>query len=109
MISEGIKDVSLKEDINKIDYKNNELDKDLSEILSLKKELEKKYTIPVSQEEIDFALKNKIDTLKENRNQVSLLLKESLNAHTKAKELTEDLFKGVKEPKIKVDSNVEIK
>ena len=96
MISEGIKDVSLKEDINKIDYKNNELDKDLYEILSLKKE-------------IDFALKNKIDTLKENRNQVSLLLKESLNAHTKAKELTEDLFKGVKEPKIKVDSNVEIK
>lgn len=110
MSFEGIRDFNLEDDIKKIEYKNLELNKNLSEIYNLKKELEKKYTSPVKQDEIDFNLKNKIDTLRENRNRVSLLLKKALDVHLKAKNETELIIQKV-DTKIdtKVNTKIEIK
>ena len=71
---QGINSEELQKDILKLDYQNNEINKELTEFCIIKKEIEKKYTTPINQEEINNILNHKIEMLKTNRdNDISLL------------------------------------
>ena len=101
-MNQGIEKDNLKQDISKLDYQNTEINKELRNIYNIKKELEKNYTSPINQEDINDSLNKKIDLLNTNRNNEIELLKSKVIEYNKLTKETEEIFD-------KVETNVVIK
>ena len=101
-MNQGIEKDNLIQDISKLDYQNTEINKELRNIYNLKKELEKNYTSPINQEDINDSLNKKIDLLNTNRNNEIELLKDKVIEYNKVTKETEEIFD-------KVETNVVIK
>ena len=101
-MNQGIEKDNLKQDISKLDYQNTEINKELRNIYNIKKELEKNYTSPINQEDINEGLNKKIELLNTNRNNEIELLKDKVIEYNKLTKETEEIFD-------KVETNVVIK
>ena len=101
-MNQGIEKDNLKQDISKLDYQNTEINKELRNIYNIKKELEKNYTSPINQEDINESLNKKIELLNTNRNNEIELLKDKVIEYNKLTKETEEIFD-------KVETNVVIK
>lgn len=95
---QGISEEELQNDIIKLEYQNNEINKELKEFYNIKNELEKKYTSPVDQSEINNNLQKKINMLRNNRDNDINLLKDKII-------LYENLSKETKNKLSKVETN----
>lgn len=109
-MKQGINSDNLKKDIIKLEYQNNEINKNLKEFYFLKTSMEKEYTSPISQEEIDYDINNKINILCKNKEKDIDLLKSKIPKYANITEETETTIKKV-EVNIKnsVKSNTVIK
>ena len=94
-MNQGINSDALDKDIIKLDYYNNEINKNLKEYYNIKKELENNYTSPSSQDEIDNVINSKIDMLYTNRNNVTNLLQEKIVLYKNVIKKTKDTFNKV--------------
>ena len=92
----GIEKDNLIKDIEKLEYQNNEINKDLSVFYSIKKDLEKSYTSPTSQGDVDNAFQRKVNTLRTNRENEIRLLKDKVTLYTNVTKKTEKVFSSVK-------------
>ena len=101
-MNQGIEKDNLIQDISKLDYQNIEINKELRNIYNIKKELEKNYTSPINQEDINNSLNKKIDLLNTNRNNEIELLKDKVIEYNKVTKETEKIFD-------KVETNIVIK
>ncbi len=101
-MNQGIEKDNLIQDISKLDYQNIEINKELRNIYNIKKELEKNYTSPINQEDINDSLNKKIDLLNTNRNNEIELLKSKVIEYNKLTKETEEIFD-------KVETNIVIK
>ena len=101
-MNQGIEKDNLIQDISKLDYQNIEINKELRNIYNIKKELEKNYTSPINQEDINDSLNKKIDLLNTNRNNEIELLKSKVIEYNKVTKETEEIFD-------KVETNIVIK
>jgi len=101
-MNQGIEKDNLIQDISKLDYQNIEINKELRNIYNIKKELEKNYTSPINQEDINDSLNKKIDLLNTNRNNEIELLKDKVIEYNKVTKETEKIFD-------KVETNIVIK
>lgn len=95
-MEQGIEKDNLKIDINKLEYQNNEINKDLKEIFSIKQQLDSNYTNPINQDEINNSLQSKIDLLRENRNREIELFKDKIIQYKELTAETEVTFNSVK-------------
>ena len=101
-MNQGIEKDNLIQDISKLDYQNIEINKELRNIYNIKKELEKNYTSPINQEDINDSLNKKIELLNTNRNNEIELLKDKVIEYNKLTKETEEIFD-------KVETNIVIK
>ena len=97
MNKQGIEKDNLKQDILKLDYQNNEINKELRNFYNIKNELEKNYTSPINQENINKELNKKIDQLNTNRNNEIELLKSKVMQYSNLEKETEKIIKEMEQ------------
>lgn len=97
MNKQGIEKDNLKQDILKLDYQNNEINKELRNFYNIKSELEKNYTSPINQENINKELNKKIDQLNTNRNNEIELLKSKVMQYSNLEKETEKIIKEMEQ------------
>ena len=95
---QGISEEQLQSDIIKLEYQNNEINKELVEFCNIKNELEKKYTSPIDQNEINDNLQKKINQLRNNRDNDINLLKDKIIIY-------ENLIEDTKNKISKIETN----
>ena len=97
MNNQGIEKDNLKQDILKLDYQNTEINKELRNFYNIKIELDKNYTTPISQENINKELNKKIEQLNTNRNNEIELLKSKVMQYTSLEKETEKIIKEMEQ------------
>ena len=97
MNNQGIEKDNLKQDILKLDYQNIEINKELRNIYNIKSELDKNYTSPINQENINKELNKKIEQLNTNRNNEIELLKSKVMQYSNLENETEKIIKGIEQ------------
>ena len=93
---QGINRDNLIKDITKLEYQNGEINKELKEFCNIKKSLERKYTSPTSQEEINNNMQKKVNSLRNNRDNEINLFKDKIILYDKTTKKTEEIFNSVK-------------